>query len=85
MEFDTVYTRVCSWCCEIAVGTKISNMISWKVMFFKCEKSRMENFLCSHNVLERNASSSSHWNPLIYTKESGPIFLRVTYYPNYQV
>ena len=63
MEFDTVHTGVCSWCCEIAIGTKISSMISWKVMFFKYEKSKIENFLCFHNVLERIASPSSHWDP----------------------
>ena len=44
MEFDTVYAGVCSWCREIAVGTKNSSMISWQVMFFKREKSRMEKF-----------------------------------------
>ena len=33
MEFNTVYTGVYSWCCEIAVGTKNSSLISWQVMF----------------------------------------------------
>ena len=42
MEFDTVYTRVCSWCCEIVIGTKNSSLISLQVMFFKCKKSTME-------------------------------------------
>ena len=28
MEFDTVYTGICSWCCEIAVGTKNSSLIN---------------------------------------------------------
>ena len=27
---------------EIAIGTKNSSMISWQVLFFNCEKSRME-------------------------------------------
>ena len=42
MEFDTVYTRVCSWCCEIVIGTKNSSLISWQVMLFKYEKSIMK-------------------------------------------
>ena len=55
MEFDIVYTGVCYWCCEIAVGTKNSSLISWQVMFFKREKSTMENFyIPTINVLERN-------------------------------
>ena len=71
MEFDTVYTRVCSWCCEIAVGTKNSSLISWQVMFFKHEKSTMENFYVpTINVLEiKLLGPSSHWDSPIYTKE----------------
>ena len=54
MEFDTVYTGVCSWCYEIVVGIKNSSLISWQVMFFKREKSTMENFYApTINVLER--------------------------------
>ena len=54
MEFDTVYTEVCSWCCEIAIGTKNSSFISLQVMFFKCDMSTMENFYVpTINVLER--------------------------------
>ena len=30
MEFDTVYTGVCSRCCEIAVATKNFSLISWQ-------------------------------------------------------
>ena len=44
MKFDTVYIGVCSWCCEIVVGTKNSSLNSWQVVFFKHEKSTMENF-----------------------------------------
>ena len=54
MEFDTVYTEVCSWCCEIAVDTKNSSLISWQVMFYNGEKSTMKNFYVpTINVLER--------------------------------
>ena len=71
MEFDTVYTEVCSSCCEIVVGTKNSSLISWQVMFFKHEKSTMENFYVpTINVLERKLLASlSHWDLLIYIKE----------------
>ena len=73
MEFDTVYTGVCSWCYEIVVGTKNSNLISWPVMFFNHEKSTMENFYIPIiNVLKRKLLAlSSHWDPPIYTKEKG--------------
>ena len=73
MEFDNVYTGVCSWCCEIAIGTKNSSLISLQVMFFKCEKSTMENFYVpTINVLEgKLLAPSSHWDPPIYTKEKG--------------
>ena len=73
MEFDTVYTGVCFWCCEIAVGTKNSSFISLQVMFFKHEKSTIENFYVpTINVLERKLlTPSSHWNPPIYTNEKG--------------
>ena len=73
MEFETVYTRVCSWCCEIAVGTKKSSLISWQVMFFKCEKSTMENFYVpTINVLERKLLAPHPIRtPPIYTKEKG--------------
>ena len=42
-------------------------------MFFKCEKSTMENFYVpTINVLERKLlAPSSHWDPPIYTKEKG--------------
>ena len=65
MEFDTVYTGVCSSCCEIDVGTKNSSLISWQVMFFNCEKYKMENFyIPTINVLERKLlAPSSHWEP----------------------
>ena len=71
MEFDTVYTEVCSLCCEIIVGTKNTSLISWQVMFFKREKSTMKNFYVpTINVLERKLlAPSSHWDPPIYTKE----------------
>ena len=71
MEFDTVYTGVCSWYCEIAIGTKNSSLISWQVMFFNIKKSTMENFYVpTINVLERKLlAPSSHWDPPIYTKE----------------
>ena len=71
MEFDNVYTGVCSRCCEIAIGTKNSSLISWHVMFFNREKYTMENFyIPTINVLERKLlAPSSHWDPLIYTKE----------------
>ena len=71
MEFDTVYTGVCSSCCEIDVGTKNSSLISWQVMFFKCEKSIMENFYVpTINILERKLLAPSfYWDPPIYTKE----------------
>ena len=49
MEYETLCTGVCSRCCEIDIGTKNSCMISWKIIFFKHEKSRMENFyLCCY-------------------------------------
>ena len=69
MEFDTVYTGVCSWCCEIVVGTKNSSLISWQVMFFNCEKFTMENFYVpTIDVLKRKLLALlSHWNPPIYT------------------
>ena len=71
MEFDTVYIGVCSRCCEIAIGTKNSSLISWQVMFFKREKSTMENFYVpTINVLEiKLLGPSSHWDSPIYTKE----------------
>ena len=54
MEFDTVYTGVCSWCCEIAIGTKNSRFISLQAMFFKRDMSTMENvYVPTINVLER--------------------------------
>ena len=63
MEFDIVHTGVCSWCCEIAVGTKNSSLISQRVMFFKRENSTMENFYVpTINILERKLlAPSSHW------------------------
>ena len=80
MEFTTVYTGVCSWCCEMAVGTKNSSIISWQVMFFKLEKSTMEKFYVpTINVLERKLLASlSHWDPLFIWRKNGPIFLIVT-------
>ena len=73
MEFGNVYTGVCSWCCEIVLGTKNSSLISWQVMFFKCEKSTVENFYVpTINVLETKLLvPSSHWDPHIYTKKKG--------------
>ena len=73
MEFNTVYTGVCSWCCEIAVGTKNSTLISWQVMFLKHEKSTMETFYVpTINVLERKLLAPlSLLGPPIYTKEKG--------------
>ena len=73
MEFDIVYTGVCSWFCEIAVGTKNSSLISWQIMFFNREKSTIGNFCVSTiNVLERKLlAPSSHWDPPIYTNEKG--------------
>ena len=44
MKFDTEYTGVCSWCCEIASGTKSFSLISWQVTFFNHERFTMENF-----------------------------------------
>ena len=80
MEFNTVYTGVCSWCCEIAVGTKNSSLISWQVMFLKHEMSTMENFYVpTINVLERKfLAPSSHWDPLFIQRKNGLIFLSVT-------
>ena len=49
-------------------------MISWKVMFFKREKSKRENFMFPRCFGEKIASLSSHWNPPIYTKEKGSNF-----------
>ena len=54
MEFDTVYTGFCSWCYEIAVGIKNSSLISSQVMFFKHEKSTIENlYVPTINILKR--------------------------------
>ena len=80
MEFDNVYTGVCSWCCEIAIGTKNSSLISWQVMFFNREKSTMENFyIPTIKVLERKLLvPSSHGPPLFIQRKNGPIFLSVT-------
>ena len=50
MEFDTVYTGVCSSCCEIDVGTKNSSLISWQVMFFKREKSLLLAPIIRHAI-----------------------------------
>ena len=68
MGFDTVYTGVCSSCCEIDVGTKNSSLISWQVMFFKREKSTMEKFYVpTIKVLERKLLvPSSHGPPYLY-------------------
>ena len=76
MEFDTVYTEVCSLCCEIIIGTKNTSLISWQVMFFKHEKSTMENFYVpTINVLKKIfLALSSHWDPLFIQRKSGPIF-----------
>ena len=81
MEFDTIYIGFFSWCCEIAIGTKNSSLISWQVIFFKCEKSTMENFYVpTINVLERKLLAPlSHWDPpYLYKGKRGPIFLSVT-------
>ena len=81
MEFDNVYTGVCSWCCEIAIGTKNSSLISWQVMFFNREKSTMENFyIPTIKVLERKLLvPSSHGPPPLFIQiKNGPIFLSVT-------
>ena len=71
MEFDTVYIGVCYRCCEIAIGTKNSSFISLPVMFFKRDKSTVENvFVPTINVFERKLLAlSSHWDPPIYIKE----------------
>ena len=54
MEFDIVYIGVCSWHCEIAIGTKNSSFISLQIMFFKYDKSTMENFYVpTLNVFDR--------------------------------
>ena len=76
MEFDIVYTGVCSGCCEIVVGTKNSSLISWQVMFFKREKSTMENFyIPTINILKRKLlAPSSHWDPQFIQRKNGPIF-----------
>ena len=73
MEFDIVYTRIFSWCCEIAIGTKNSSFISLQVMFFKCDKSTMENFYVpTITIFERKLLAPlSHWDPPIYTLEKG--------------
>ena len=83
MEFDNVYTGVCSWCCEIAIGTKNSSLISWQVVFSNHEKYTMENFyIPTINVLKRKLlAPSSHWDlgpPYLYKGKKGPIFLSVT-------
>ena len=71
MEFDTLYIGVCYRCCEIAIGTKNSSFISLPIMFFKHDKSIVENvFFPTINVFERKLLAlSSHWDPPIYTKE----------------
>ena len=82
MEFGNVYTRVCSWCCEIAIGTKNSSLIHWQVMFFNDSLASHvlqpwkvyngKHFISTINVLERKLLVlSSHWEPPIYTKENG--------------
>ena len=53
----------------LQVLIKNSGMISWQVMFFKREKSRMENFdLCSYN----KRFGEKIVNPLI---QLGPLYL----------
>ena len=49
----------------------MASFISLQVMFFKREKSTIENFYVPKiNVLERKLlAPSSYWDPLIYTKE----------------
>ena len=70
MEFDNVYTGVCSWCCEITIDTKNSSLISWQVMFFNREKSTMENFyIPTIKVLERKLLAPSSHGPLYLYKE----------------
>ena len=70
MEFDNVYTEVCSWCCEIATGNKNSSLISWQVMFFNCEKSTTENvYIPTINVLERKLLAPSSQGPPYLYKE----------------
>ena len=71
---------VCFGCCEIAVGTKNSSLISWQVMFFKHEKSTMENFYVpTINVLERKLlAPHPSGTPLFIQRKNGPIFLSVT-------
>ena len=79
MEFDTVYIGVCSWCCEIAVSTKNYRLINWQVMFFKREKSMMENFYVPIiNVLERKLLAFlSHWDPSIFIEWDIYIYIYV--------
>ena len=80
MEFDTVYIGVCSWCCEIAVGTKNSSLINWQVMFFNGEKSTMKNFYVpTINVLERKLLAPNPIGTSLFIQsKKGPIFLSVT-------
>ena len=53
----------------LQVLIKNSGMISWQVMFFRLEKSRMENFdLCSYN----KRVGEKIVNPLI---QLGPLYL----------
>ena len=53
----------------LQVLIKNSSMISWQVMFFKCEKSRVENFnLYSYNKY----FGEKILNPLI---QLGPLYL----------
>ena len=49
----------------------MASFISLQVMFFKREKSTIENFyVLTINVLERKLlAPSSYWDPPIYTKE----------------
>ena len=73
MKFDTVYNGfVLDVVKLLQVMIKHSSMISWQVMFFKREKSRMENFnLCSNN----KCFGEKIVNPLIQLR---PLYL----YPN---
>ena len=66
---------------------KNSSMISWQVMFFKREKSRIENFnLCFYIKYfgEKIVNPNIQLGPIyLYPKEKNdPIFLSVIYYPN---
>ena len=68
---------------EITISTKNSSMISWQVMLFKRENSRMENFQVPTMFWRENCQPLIPLEPPICTKEKWSTFLSVTLYPKY--